>query len=257
MRKLKLTEQEIREEIAKIEAELKKQTSVDGGKITLSFNVASETLKGEDRVMLVFTSSAYAKMCMLLMEYSSEVAWHYTVKRGPSERMFVVDDVLVYPQTVSGATVDMDQEAYASWLALLDDDTFNSLRGQAHSHVNMNVTPSGTDTKHQADVVHEMVGAGSANQFYVFQIANKRLDNYVKIFDIENNCVYENSDIDVYVIDENSKDFYCFAEDTKETMVKRSTVTAAKTTTGKTWYGGGNYGAYGGYGGKYAAEYDI
>ena len=75
------------------------------------------------------------------------------------------------------------------WLMSQPDEVFNKLRFHGHSHVNMGVSPSGVDTKYQDDILKNL------NDFYIFGIFNKREDNYLIIYDITNNIVYEDKDI--------------------------------------------------------------
>ena len=86
-----------------------------------------------------------------------------------------------YPQKVTGATVNTDQEAYAKWMQELDDETFNSLRFQGHSHVNMGVSPSSTDIENQGRIVSQF---GSADHFYIFMIWNNSMDFSARVFDM-------------------------------------------------------------------------
>ena len=46
----------------------------------------------------------------------------------------------------------------------------------------------------------------NCRDFFIFGIFNKRKESYWKIYDVENNIMYENADIDV--------EFYCTDEDT-------------------------------------------
>lgn len=114
-----------------------------------------------------YTKKAWEKMNKLVDEYECEIAWHGVCKElddGDIE----VQDILVYPQVVSAATVEMD-DGYGAWLDSLDDETFNNLRLQGHSHVRMAVFPSGVDMEHQ----NEIAGRLKPGQYYVFNIRNK------------------------------------------------------------------------------------
>lgn len=184
----------IRAEIIENFAEAIKNARMSDGKISFS-----QTFKYEDkrRASVIFSSVAYAKMLMLVQHFSNEVAWHGVCVRDENDpATFRVSDILVYPQSVTGATVDMDQEKYGMWIAdNIDDDRFCNLNLQGHSHVRMGVTPSGTDIGHQSEILAQLRKDG----FYVFMIANKMGDIWFSIYDLKENCLYENADIDYYI----------------------------------------------------------
>ncbi|MCL2052845.1 MAG: hypothetical protein FWG90_00165 [Oscillospiraceae bacterium] len=106
--------------------------------------------------------------------------------------------------------MNIDQEAYTKWLYELDDDTFNNIRMQGHSHVNMGVSPSGVDTSHRAKILEQL----EQDMFYVFMIWNKSLSIHTLIYDIKNNIMYDNSDIPVKLLYDD--EMYSFLTDAKE-----------------------------------------
>lgn len=175
--------------------------------------------KNQHVAEVVFSAVAYSKMVMLLSGFSTEVAWHGVCRRDEeADNIFYVDDILVYPQTVTGSTVDMDQEGYGMWLFENDEDErFDRIRMQGHSHVNFGVTPSGTDRDHQDEILAEM----PRDTFYIFMIMNKKFDRHFEIYDLANNILYENEDVDLYIGDENVN-LDLFMADAKE-MVKTKT----------------------------------
>ena len=135
---------------------------------------------GEDRASIVFSPIAFAKMTMLVQSFTSEVAWHGVAYRDEKEKnKFHITDILVYPQVVTGSTVITDQEAYQTWLYTHDDEVFNNIRMQGHSHVNFSTTPSGVDTTHQEKILSQI----DENMFYIFMIWNQKFEKNIKIFD--------------------------------------------------------------------------
>jgi hypothetical protein len=149
------------------------------------------------------TEKAYIKILSLLMEFSDEVAWHGTVSRSDVNE-FIIEDILVYPQEVTGSTVVTDQEAYTEWLYGLDDETFNKIRMQGHSHVNMGVSPSGVDDNHRRQILGQL----EPDMFYIFQIWNKSLNVHTLFYDMENNILYEDNDVDVkLLLEEGAEEF--------------------------------------------------
>jgi len=148
------------------------------------------------KATLLFSESAWLAMLMLVRDNSKEVAWHGVTSRIDDEEdgvIYRVDRILVYPQKVTAGTVTFDQEKYQPWLDTLDDDTFNNLRSQFHSHVNMGVTPSSTDTEMQRDTLDQI----PEDEYYIFGIWNKKDAHWCRIVDFRDNVVYETGDVSV------------------------------------------------------------
>ena len=205
----------------------------------LSFTKSFGTV---DRKAKIYISEiAWMKLTTLLREFSKEVAWHATAYRIPGDKdEYFIKDVLVYPQTVTPATVDMDEEQYAKWLMdgiMAEDERFDNIRCQMHSHVNMGVFASGTDEQHQQEILSQL----RDNDFYIFMIWNKSLSVYMRIFDMEKNILFEKEDIEWCVTDD-TIGLAKFLEEAKG-LVKEKAYTPS--------YGGnygGSYGAHQGYG---------
>lgn len=159
------------------------------------------------------TPEAYKKTLALVTEFSDEVGWHGTVSRsGDSE--FTIEDIFVYPQEVTGSTVNTDQKEYTKWLYELDDDTFNKIRMQGHSHVNMGVSPSGVDDKHRQQILGQL----EPDMFYIFMIWNKSLTVHTLVYDMARNVLYEDKDVEVRLL--GSEDMDCFLTDAKTKVQK-------------------------------------
>lgn len=168
------------------------------------------------RAKVSMTGKAWAKMKILIHTYESEVAWHGFVSRVEDEpASFIITDIVLYPQEVTGVTVNTDQEEYQNWMFGLTDEQLCSMRFQGHSHVNMGVTPSATDEEHQESVVSMMKN----DDFYIFGIFNKKGDITLRVLDCKTNTYYETKDIDFVVIRD---DVGCLLDDMK-TMVKKKT----------------------------------
>ena len=104
------------------------------------------TLKDKEKVQVVFTNEVYKKMMALVNKASKEVGWYGSARRE-SDKRFVIYDIYLPPQKVTGATVETDDEEYALWSAGLTDEQFTNMKFFGHSHVYMGVTPSGVDTR--------------------------------------------------------------------------------------------------------------
>lgn len=180
------------------------------------------TAKEDDIPILEFTPLAYVKMVSLLQHYSSEVAWHGTVNRDPDNPLhFIIEDILVYPQQVDGTNANTDRQEYTQWLYAQEDEIFNTIRMQGHSHVNMGTSPSPVDLTHQEEILHQL----EDDMFYIFMIWNKRLDHTIKIYDLASNTLYEDADIDLVCPTLDS-----FLEEADQ-LVKKKVYTPAKSSS--------------------------
>ena len=201
-----------------------------------------------EKATLYFDPLAWRKMLTLVKEFDKEVAWHGVAYRGEDETKneYYISDILVYPQKVTGATVNTDQEKYEMWLMQHNDDVFNNIRMQGHSHVNMSVSPSCVDETHQAKILEQL----EDDMFYIFLIWNKSGAKFIKIYDLKKNILFETADITVEVLDDGSG--------IDEFLAEAKKIVEDKTTTPYTGFGtniyhggtcfdarGGNYGRTG------------
>ena len=164
-------------------------------------------------VTVYIMPEAYKKILALVTEFSDEVGWHGTVSRSADDE-FIIENIFVYPQEVTGSTVNTDQTEYTQWLYELDDETFNKIRMQGHSHVNMGVSPSGVDDKHRQQILDQL----EKNMFYIFMIWNKSLTVHTLVYDMARNVLYEDEDVDVQLLGDEDMDE--FLADAKEKVQK-------------------------------------
>jgi len=187
MRRLRLEESQFEKILAETLKSLLK------GKKTVT--VSQDTMlklpraKPDERIKLLFSELAWNKMEALVDHCGKEVCWHGTVK--PMSGGYYIQDILVYPQLATQATVEADEEHYHAWLNALPDDEFNTIRLQGHSHVNMASSPSGVDTDFYETLIQHV------KDYYIFFILNKRSEFWCNVYDIKNNVVYEKEDIDI------------------------------------------------------------
>lgn len=183
----------------------------------------SKAFKYEKASAILWLSQlAYSKTVALVTEFSDEVAWHGLAIRS-ARNEFLIEDIFVYPQEVTGSTVSTDQAGYSKWLYEFDDETFNKIRMQGHSHVSMGVSPSGVDSGHREKILDQLDG----DMLYIFMIWNKRLETHTLIYDMENNILYEDSDITVRIAGDDSLE--AFLADAKAKVQQRKTVYHVKT----------------------------
>ena len=184
----------------------------------MSFSVSFKSDKKGEKAVLWMTQMAYRKTLALVTEFSDEVAWHgVAVRKGKNE--FIIEDIIVYPQEVTGSTVNTDQEKYTEWLYKFDDEIFNKIRMQGHSHVSMGVSPSGVDDKHREKILEQL----DDSMFYIFMVWNKQLKFHTLIYDMENNVLYEDGDVDVIIAGD--EDMNTFLFDAKDKVQKLTSKT--------------------------------
>lgn len=231
------------ESIAEITRDFEKalRTAIPDGKI--NFQKTLGTL--QRRAELNFKEIAWHKMQALIRACDKEVGWHGIAKRGddPAKDEYIIEDILVYPQEVTGATVTPDQVQYQMWLMSHDDEVFNNIRMQGHSHVNMGTTPSTVDNTFYDEILRQL----DNTMFYIFMIWNKRGEKTIKIYDMEKNVLFETADITVSVIEDDTGIEHFISESKK--MISERTYTPAKATTAAAYDGYGKQNEYRGFSG--------
>ena len=231
---IKMTSQNL-DEIRKDFEEALKGLKLSDGRI--NFTKTFGTI--QRKATLYFTELAYLKMLTLVREFDKEVAWHGIAKRCEDEEdAYIISDILVYPQEVTGATVNTDQEKYQMWLMNNDDEVFNNIRMQGHSHVNMGTTPSSVDTNLYDQILAQL----EDDMFYIFLIWNKRNEKTINIYDLAKNVLFETADVTVKVR-EDDIGMERFLKDSKE-MVQDKKYTPTTPPYGKPYGYGGYYGTY-------------
>lgn len=132
-----------------------------------------------DKATLVFTPLAWTKMWALVDHFDSEVAWNGLCRRGEAPQTYVVEDILVHKQMVTGGTVRSDSAEYDEWLNSFDDETFERIRLHGHSHYRMQPFASALDRELQDDIISQLCN----DMFYVFMIVNRRREMWARIVD--------------------------------------------------------------------------
>lgn len=231
---IKMTSQNM-DEIRRDFEEALRGAKLSDGKISFTKTFSNIQRKAN----LYFTELAYLKMLTLVREFDKEVAWHGIAHRCEDEEdAYIISDILVYPQEVTGATVNTDQEKYQMWLMSHNDDVFNNIRMQGHSHVNMATSPSTVDTSLYDRILEQL----DDDMFYIFLIWNKRNEKTIKIYDLAKNVLFETADVTVSVC-ESDIGLECFLKNAKE-MVQDKKYNPVKPTYGSPYGYGGYYGTY-------------
>ena len=199
------------------------------GKVSFTRSLSSTGQKAKLR----FTEKAWTKMQTLVREFDKEIAWHGVAERGENDD-YVVSDILVYPQTVTGTNVEMDTEEYAKWIQdgiLSGDERFDHFYFQGHSHVAMGTTPSPVDTNHQEEILNKL----RPNGFYIFVIWNKRNERNIRIYDLLKNTQFETADVTVEVIEDDAIGAEKLAREARE-IVKEKVYTPPANHYSSSYY---------------------
>ena len=224
MRPLKLTPKLIGELTDEFREQLQEyNTHTD--RINYSKNLSDIFKKTSDekteKIQVNFTADAYLKMMQLVSTCPDEIGWHGTVQRV-SDTKFIVDEILVFPQIVSGTEVTPDETAFNKWmLQFFEDDedtTIQRMRFHGHSHVNMGTTPSGTDDRYQADML------GNIKDYYIFLITNKKADHNVMVYDVQHNRYLDKTDIILGIELSNDINLADWTNEQMKLVTKRSTI---------------------------------
>lgn len=211
-----------------------RHSRIINGKITFTKQFVNINRKAK----IHFSGEAWVKMTALINSFSDEVAWHATAYRDDDESKdeYYIGDIFVYPQTVTGATVTTDQQRYEKWLMDLDDDTFNNLRMQGHSHVNMGVTPSAVDNTLYDGILDRL----DDDMFYIFMIWNKKGDKTIMIYDFKKNILFDTADCEIDIA---GVDINAFVSDARSKVTRRYSYTYGGYA-GTSAYGSTYQGAY-------------
>lgn len=188
----------------------KKLLETASGESDLKINITSETLlqaQGIEKPIVFILATAYVKIMSLINSSNKELAWYGVATRAGKN--YFIEDILVYPQTVTSATVDADEEKCAKWFMELPDEVINNLKFQGHSHVNMTASPSGRDTNNWQQFANLL----KPDEFMLLCIGNKRGEFYWNIYDRAINVCFENKDITMVVVDAKGNSLSTWAED--------------------------------------------
>lgn len=251
MRPLRLNDKEKSELINKLlkqfMASLDNYTFGNSTKISFEANIGG---KLKEKIKLVYSPSAWLKMNALVENFASEVSWFGLVDKTDDPLVYYIYDVLVCKQQVNGAKVDTEDDDMFEFLSGLSDEQADHLHFQAHSHVNMSTSASGTDLQNQADILANMPGNDG---FYIFQIWNKRGDINTYFYDLTNNVFYDKDDVEILIEDETFGTIDDFVDDAKKLVSgitpakKKQEASKSEKQKGNVYYYGGGYGYEDGY----------
>lgn len=192
--------------------------------------------------VIYITTEAYLKMRQLVDQTKTEIGWYGVVSEVPGlERTYVIEDIIVYPQTVTGATCVQDEDRMFEFEMSLTDEQVNHKRFHGHSHVNMGVTPSGVDEQFYQDILSQV------SDYFIITITNKNSAYTTRFYDVANNIMYSEVPILLLLQDGTTLDVWY---DNNITQLSEKVITTQKYNTSifksgapakKPWVDNSNY----------------
>lgn len=157
------------------------------------------------------TTQAYTKMRMLVDKTTTEIGWYGTVTKVPGlTGVYVIEDIIVYPQKVTGATCEQLDNKMFEFEMSLTTDQVNHKRFHGHSHVNMGTTPSGVDEQFYHDILTQVT------DFFIVTVTNKRNEYTTRFYDMEHNILF--TDVPISVIDDEGLELDSWYEESKKQL---------------------------------------
>lgn len=130
--------------------------------------------------MVWYTPLAWSKIHAVVQHCTTEVGWLGLVEKL-DDGDFLITDIFVLPQNVTGATTEFSAEAEEQLkFRLIQEDRLNQtskLRYWGHSHVRMAVSPSMVDERQFQGYVDDLGESG----YYIRGIYNKLGDSKVDV----------------------------------------------------------------------------
>lgn len=182
--KLNLTDKDKHAILQAFQSTLK--NAIAGKRISFNYDVGTITVPKEQYPTIKFTNIAYLKIKALVDQAPGEVGWLGTVTK--KNKVYTIEDILLYPQTVTSSTVDVNEKHYLEWSL---KQNINKLRFQAHSHVNFSTSPSGVDNTLYEKYLQQL----DENDFFIFMIFNKKNEFSCILYDKQTNLQYGTKEI--------------------------------------------------------------
>lgn len=111
----------------------------------------TQILHEEDKIppTVFITYEALAKMKQYVDQSDGEIGWLAYVENEEETQTYIVTDTVLFEQEVTAVTTDLDEDGLMKYANELIEqgrtDELSKVKCWGHSHVNMGVTPSGTD----------------------------------------------------------------------------------------------------------------
>lgn len=163
------------------------------------------------------TVEAYLKMRKLVDDTSTEIGWYGTVDKLPGINSYIINDIIVYPQIVTGATCEQDEDKMFEFEMSLTDEQVNHKRFHGHSHVNMSTGPSGVDESFYRDILSQ------TTDYFIITITNKRKEYTTRFYDIENNILY--TDVPINIVTDKGELLDDWYDEAKDKLTNKTVLT--------------------------------
>ena len=171
---------------------------------------------------IYITPNAYIKMRMLVDKSDKEIGWYGIVNEMPGlQATYIIEDIVVYPQRVTGVTVEQDEDRMFEFEMSLTTEQVNHKRFHGHSHVNMGTSPSGVDESFYQDLLSQVT------DYFIITITNKRNEYTTRFYDVANNILY--TDVPIQLMQDDGSLYLDWYETNKE-QVKEHTYTTTQVT---------------------------
>ena len=171
---------------------------------------------------IYITPNAYIKMRMLVDKSDKEIGWYGIVNEMPGlQATYIIEDIVVYPQKVTGVTVEQDEDRMFEFEMSLTTEQVNHKRFHGHSHVNMGTSPSGVDESFYQDLLSQVT------DYFIITITNKRNEYTTRFYDVANNILY--TDVPIQLMQDDGSLYLDWYETNKE-QVKEHTYTTTQIT---------------------------
>ena len=143
---------------------------------------------GDNKMKIVISELAYKQMSYIIKNSNQEVGWIVTVDKDEITNTFRINECIILDQEVNGVTCELSPNALNELaLSLISSgniETYESIGGWCHSHVNMTVLPSSQDNE-------QMKYFKEGNDWFLRGIGNKSGEMKFDLFDYKNGLVYE------------------------------------------------------------------
>ena len=170
---------------------------------------------------IYITPNAYIKMRMLVDKNDKEIGWYGIVNEMPGlQATYIIEDIIVYPQKVTGVTVEQDEDRMFEFEMSLTTEQVNHKRFHGHSHVNIGTSPSGVDESFYQDLLSQVT------DYFIITITNKHNEYTTRFYDVANNILY--TDVPIQLI-QNDGSLYLDWYETNKEQVKEHTYQAQTT----------------------------
>lgn len=121
-------------------------------------------------IKVVLSRKALSKIDRMLISLKVEVGFYGLVEtyREGSITYYKITDIILYPQNVTGGTINTDELEMVNFF-LENAHRIRNIRYHGHSHVSLPAVPSSVDIEHMKGMVSSL----PKDDFYIFQIFNK------------------------------------------------------------------------------------